>query len=61
MITAKLANYYNRDVFAVPGKWNDVFSSACNHMIKTNHAHFCNSTQNIAYLLDWDKNQKIKL
>lgn len=60
MITAKLANDYNRDVFAVPGKWNDVFSSGCNHLIKTNQAHLCNSAQDIAYLLDWDKNQKNK-
>jgi DNA processing protein len=60
MITAKLANDYNRDVFAVPGKWNDVFSSGCNHLIKTNQAHLCNSAQDIAYLLDWDKNRKNK-
>ncbi|MEJ6734949.1 MAG: DNA-processing protein DprA [Flavobacteriales bacterium] len=60
MITAKLANDYNRDVFAVPGKWNDVISSGCNHLIKTNQAHLCNSAQDIAYLLDWDKNQKNK-
>ena len=60
MITAKLANDYNRDVFAVPGKLNDEFSSGCNHLIKTNQAHLCNSAQDIAYLLTWDKNRKDK-
>ena len=33
MITAKLANDYNRDVFAVPGKVYDEYSSGCNHLI----------------------------
>lgn len=61
MITAKLANDYNRDVFAVPGKLNDEFSSGCNHLIKTNQAHLCNSAQDIAYLLNWDKNLKNKI
>lgn len=60
MITAKLANDYNRDVFAVPGKWNDTFSSGCNHLIKTNQAHLCNSAQDIAYLLDWNNSHKNK-
>jgi DNA processing protein len=60
MITAKLANDYNRDVFSIPGKWNDEFSTGCNHLIKTNQAHLCSSAQDIAYMLDWNKKHKTK-
>ncbi|MGZ3846943.1 MAG: DNA-processing protein DprA, partial [Flavisolibacter sp.] len=38
MITAKLADAYNRDVFAVPGRSSDKASSGCNHLIKYNKA-----------------------
>lgn len=58
MITAKLANDYNRDVFAVPGKVYDEYSSGCNHLIKTNQAHLCSSPQDISYLLNWNKKEK---
>ena len=40
MITAKLADAYNRDVFAVPGRTTDNKSSGCNHLIKNNKAIF---------------------
>jgi len=36
MITAELANGYNRDVFALPGKSTDVKSAGCNQLIKSN-------------------------
>lgn len=58
MITARLANDYNRDVFAVPGKLNDEYSSGCNHLIKTNQAHLCSGIQDLSYLLNWNKNKK---
>ena len=38
MITAKLADAYNRDVFAVPGRTIDKASLGCNHLIKYNKA-----------------------
>ena len=36
MITAELANSYDREVFAVPGKVGDLYSEGCNHLIRTN-------------------------
>lgn len=60
MITARLANDYNRDVFAIPGRCNDDISVGCNHLIKTNQAHLCQSVQDVAYLLNWDKQAFIK-
>ncbi len=38
MITAGLANSYNRDVFAVPGRVNDEYSKGCNMLINSTRA-----------------------
>jgi DNA processing protein len=38
IITAELANNYNRDVFAVPGKTTDAKSAGCNYLIQNNKA-----------------------
>ena len=38
MITAKLADAYNRDVFAVPGRTIDTKSAGCNYLIQHNKA-----------------------
>lgn len=54
MITAQIANSYNRDVFAVPGKLEDPCSAGCNHLIKTNRANLLQSGNDIAYILGWD-------
>ncbi len=38
LITADMANSYNRDVFAVPGRPDDQWSTGCNSLIKNNKA-----------------------
>jgi len=60
LITAKLANDYNRDVFAVPGKITDEFSAGCNWLIKTNQAHVIESVKDIEYIMGWKNDQKKK-
>jgi len=55
MITAHLANDYNREVFAVPGKLNDPLSAGCNRLIKTHKAVVIESAEDIEYLLGWQK------
>lgn len=47
--TAKYANNYNREVFAIPGKIGDKFSLGCNHLIKTNQAHLFTSIKDLDY------------
>lgn len=54
MITANIANNYNRDVFAIPGRIGDKQSEGCNHLIKINKAHLLQSVKDINYLLGWD-------
>ena len=54
LITAGLANSYNRDVFALPGRPSDKNSAGCNMLIKTNQAHLIESFADVEYLLGWD-------
>lgn len=58
LITANIANDYNRDVFAVPGRVSDKFSQGCNNLIKTQRAHLLNSAADLIYILNWDLQEK---
>lgn len=53
LVTAQIANSYFRDVFAVPGRVNDVFSKGCNMLIKTQQAHTLTNATDLIYLLNW--------
>ncbi len=53
LITADIANSYNRDVFAVPGRPEDQYSAGCNSLIKSNKAALVESSQDIEYFMDW--------
>ena len=54
MITANLANDYNRDVFAVPGRVQDNYSQGCNMLIKTQRANLLSSAKDLTYILNWE-------
>jgi DNA processing protein len=63
LITADLADSYDRDVFAVPGRIGDTFSSGTNLLIKKNIASLAESCADIEYLMGWDsegRNQVIQ-
>lgn len=60
MITAKLADAYNRDVFAVPGRTNDKASSGCNHLIKYNKAILLTDAEELLDVLGWKEKKKEK-
>ena len=55
LITADIANSYNRDVFAVPGRITDIYSKGCNQLIKTNKAAVLTTAKDLAYILNWEK------
>lgn len=55
LITAEIANSYNRDVYAFPGRVDDEFSEGCNFLIKTNRAGLVNHPQDLIYYLGWDE------
>ncbi len=54
LITAGIANSYNRDVFAVPGRCTDKTSLGCNMLIKNNEAYLTESFADIEKTLGWD-------
>lgn len=60
LITANIANDYNRDVFAVPGRTTDKYSQGCNNLIKTQKANLLTSAADLVYILNWDIEQKTK-
>lgn len=53
LITADIANSYNREVLAVPGRPNDTWSAGCNNLIKRNKAFLVESSDDIEYFLNW--------
>lgn len=53
LITAELANGYNKDVFAVPGKTTDKKSEGCNYLIKNNKASLITNAADIIQLMNW--------
>jgi DNA processing protein len=58
LITADIANSYNRDVFAYPGRVMDLYSQGCNYLIRTNRAHLMESVLNLRYVMRWDSETK---
>ncbi|MBD0279408.1 MAG: DNA-protecting protein DprA, partial [Flavisolibacter sp.] len=61
MITAKLADAYNRDVFTLPGRVIDAKSSGCNHLIKHNKAILLTDAQQLIEVMGWqEKKTKAK-
>ncbi|HEX2968456.1 MAG TPA: DNA-processing protein DprA [Bacteroidales bacterium] len=59
LITADIANSYNRDVFAVPGRPEDQWSQGCNSLIKSNKASMAECADDIETFLNW-KTEKTK-
>lgn len=57
LITAEIANSYNRDVFAIPGNLYQPWSVGCNQLIKTNKAHLLTSVRDLEYIMNWTKEQ----
>lgn len=54
LVTADIANSYDREVFAVPGRPEDPFSKGCNLLIKKHQAHLLESAADLVYMLGWD-------
>ena len=54
LVTADIANSYNRDVFAFPGRSTDVYSRGCNKLIKLNEAVLIEGQDDIEKAMNWD-------
>jgi DNA processing protein len=56
LVTADIANSYNRDVFAYPGRTDDQFSKGCNDLIKRNKAALIETSADLIEYMGWESN-----
>lgn len=54
LITAEMANDYNKDVMAVPGQITQTFSAGCNKLIFAHKAHCLCAYEDILAIMNWD-------
>ena len=57
LITAEIANTYNKDVLAFPGNVGRSYSEGCNGLIKANKAHLITSIADLEYVMNWSAGQ----
>jgi len=53
LLTANIANSYDRDVMAFPGRVGDEHSQGCNALIKSNRAALLETVEDIENLMNW--------
>lgn len=58
LITAELANSYNKDVFAIPGRVTDSRSEGCNYIIKNNKALLITNADDLMHIMNWKAEPK---
>lgn len=58
LITAELANDYNRDVFAFPGDISREYSKGCNRLIQQNKAHLITESADFFRIMGWEDSPK---
>jgi DNA processing protein len=54
LITAELAQDYNREVLAVPGRLDQPASEGCNQLIRNQQAAIYTGPEDVEQLLNWD-------
>ncbi len=54
LITADIANSYNKDVLAYPGRAIDLQSMGCNQLIRLNRANLINTGEDVLRFMNWD-------
>ncbi|MEI6313058.1 MAG: DNA-processing protein DprA [Bacteroidota bacterium] len=58
LITANIANSYNKDVMALPGNYNSKFSMGCNFLLKTHKATIIENATDLLKLMAWSTPKK---
>lgn len=61
LITADLADSYNKPVFAVPGNTDSEYSAGCNNLIRDQKALIYTQPKDIFYHLNWDLDNTSKI
>jgi DNA processing protein len=60
LITADIANSYNREVFAIPGRVSDPKSAGPNFLIKSNRAALAESAADVLRFMNWSQTPEKK-
>ncbi len=58
LITAELANGYNKDVFAFPGRSIDAKSEGCNYLVRQNKASLITEAHQLLQMMNWSAGKK---
>lgn len=53
IVTANIADTYGRDVFAFPGRINDLHSMGCNRLIRQNRAALISGADDLIEMMNW--------
>ncbi|MFV0553369.1 MAG: DNA-processing protein DprA [Mangrovibacterium sp.] len=60
LVTADIANSYDREVLAFPGRSTDKYSAGCNGLIRRNQAHLIQNLADVEYIMNWQQKSKSK-
>ncbi|HKL38839.1 MAG TPA: DNA-processing protein DprA, partial [Bacteroidales bacterium] len=61
LITADIADSYNREVFAFPGRVDDPRSKGCNQLIKNSKASLIEDAGDLGYVMGWEITRQKKM
>ncbi len=59
LITCRMAQGYNRDVFAFPGRINDKYSQGCNNLIRDKKAELITCAEDFIAAMMWQTDEKL--
>ena len=59
LITADLANGYNREVMCVPGRIHDPQSAGCHHLVKQHKAALLTGADDLLALMGWQEKKNV--
>lgn len=59
LVTASLAQSYNRDVMAVPGRLTDEYSRGCNKLIRDNRAMLITCAADVVQAMRWQAREPV--
>lgn len=60
LVTARIAQDYGREVYAIPGPVGAPYSAGCNNMIRDQKAQLVSSAQDIVSMMNWEQQTKLQ-